>query len=388
MNSLYNYIRDKKISNSYLKLNENDKKYLLELDNEYKDLILRVRNEYNEKDIINIDEEFKKFMDARDKGKKYYPILKTGKCKYAESNIVNDLIELKNKFNNFKQCFLSKYYIEVINRKIRWCKYVIDICNGNYKEWPTAIPDYELFNKALNTFKKSKYESSDDLDRNIDSKEAQKMIEKALDELGYDWKVSIEENMLARMNVLPNKIIRINKTSKFNNADIEGLIAHEIKGHIGRRYWGYKTGLNLFVYGLEYCPTLDEGLAVWNSIHLVDTKKPNVMANISLKYIIGYMKYYLDFCELFDYIKKISDKHNIPDSVIFKAIIRSKRDILNMKIKGGKGDDCDYYLGYNLVKNMSDKQRRDILKYNIGPTHLKDLNEIKTFIKINNFKPI
>lgn len=389
MNSLYNYIKHfENKQKSYLKLNAKDKEYLLELDNEFKDLIYRVRSEYNEKDIINLDEEFDKFMEARNKGKKYYPLLKTSKCKYKESNIISDLIELKNKFNNFKQCFLSKYYIEVINRKIRWCKYVIDICNGDYKEWPSNVPDRKLFEEALHVFKTNKYQSSNDLNRNIDSENAKKMIEDALKELNYDWKVSIEDNMLARMNVLPNKIIRISKTAKFNEADIEGLIAHEIKGHIGRRYWGYKTGLNLFVYGLEYCPTLDEGLAVWNSINLVKHEKPNVMVNISLKYIIGYLKHYLDFCELFDYIKKISKKHNIPDSVIFKAIIRSKRDILNMKIMGGKSDDCDYFLGYNIVNNMTEKQREDILKYNIGPSHLNDLNDIKKFLKINNFKSL
>ena len=383
MNKLYKYMQE-----SYLKLTDNDKKYLLALDDEYKNLILRVRNEYNEKDIINIDEEFDKFMDARRKNKKYYPVLKTHECKYNESHIVNDLIELRNKFIKFKQCFLSKFYIEVLNRKIRWCRYAIDIHNGKYKEWVTNIPDRSLFNDAVEIFKKSKYEGSDSLDRNITSKEAKILIKQALKELHYDWKVSIEDNMLARMNVLPNKIIRINKNSKFNRADIEGLIAHEIKGHIGRRYWGYKTGLNLFVFGLENCPTLDEGLAVWNSINLVEHEKPNVMVNITLKYIIGYLKNYMDFCELFDYIKDLCKDHEIPDSVIFKSIIRSKRELLNMNIKGGKNDDCDYFLGYRLVNDMDDKMRDNILKYNIGPNHMNEIPDIKKFLKINNFQPL
>lgn len=383
MNKLYKYIQE-----SYLKLTDDDKKHLLILDEEYKNLILRVRNEYNEKDIINIEEEFDKFMAARQKNEKYYPILKTHECKYDESHIVDDLIKLRNKFNKFKQCFLSKFYIEVLNRKIRWCKYAIDTHKGNYKEWATNIPDRCLFEDAIELFKKSKYESSDRLDRNITSKEAQIRIERALKELHYDWEVSIEDDMLARMNVLPNKIIRINKKSKFNDADIEGLIAHEIKGHIGRRYWGYKTGLNLFVFGLENCPTLDEGLAVWNSINLVEHEKPNVMVNITLKYIIGYLKNYMDFCELFDYIKDLSKNHKIPDSVIFKAIVRSKREVLNMNIKGGKSDDCDYFLGYRLVDDMDDKMRTDILKYNIGPNHINEISNIKKFLQINNFRSL
>ena len=146
--------------------------------------------------------------------------------------------------------------------------------------------------------------------------------------------------------------------------------------------------MNLFVFGLEYCPTLDEGLAVWNSINLVEHEKPNVRVNISLKYIIGYLKYYMDFCELFDYIKDISKKHDIPDSVIFKAIVRSKRELLNMKIKGGKSDDCDYFMGYKLVNDMDDSQRKDVLKYNVGPSHFDEIPEIKKFLRVNNFDPI
>lgn len=382
MISLYKYINN--IYNPMI-LSDADKSMLLQLDREYGDLILRVRDEYNEKDILNMDSEMKKFLDAYYNGEKYFPILKTNTCKYETSHIVDDLQRLKSKFIKFNHCFLSKYYIEVLDRKIKWCKYQIAIHKGIKSEWCTGIPDRSLFEKALELFKKGEYKNSKELNRTISASDAKKMIEIALEDLGYDWKVSIEPNMLARMNVLPNKIIRINKSSLFNEADIEGLIAHEIKGHIGRRYWGYKTGLNLFVFGLEHNSTLDEGLAVWNSINLVEHEKPNVMINITLKYIIGYLKYRMDFYELFDYIKTISEKHNISDEVIFKSIIRSKRESIYMDIMGGKSDDCDYFLGYELVKNMTDEMRDDILKYNIGYTHINDIQEIKKFLNLNKF---
>ena len=37
---------------------------------------------------------------------------------------------------------------------------------------------------------------------------------------------------------------------------------------------------------------------------------------------------------------------------------------------------------------MTDKERDDILKYNIGPDQIKDLPEIKKFLKLNKFKPL
>ena len=40
------------------------------------------------------------------------------------------------------------------------------------------------------------------------------------------------------------------------------------------------------------------------------------------------------------------------------------------------------------VDDMTDEERDDILKYNIGHNHLKELDKIKTFFEINNFRPL
>ena len=44
--------------------------------------------------------------------------------------------------------------------------------------------------------------------------------------------------------------------------------------------------------------------------------------------------------------------------------------------------------GYQIVKDMTDKERDDILKYNIGPDQIKDLPDIKKFLKLNKFKSL
>ena len=53
-----------------MKLNHEEKKKLLELDKEYGELVLMYRNDFNTKDVANMDSEFEKFMRARNKGKK------------------------------------------------------------------------------------------------------------------------------------------------------------------------------------------------------------------------------------------------------------------------------------------------------------------------------
>jgi hypothetical protein len=37
---------------------------------------------------------------------------------------------------------------------------------------------------------------------------------------------------------------------------------------------------------------------------------------------------------------------------------------------------------------MTDAERDDILKYNIGPNQIKDLPKIKEFFKLNKFKSL
>jgi hypothetical protein len=55
---------------------------------------------------------------------------------------------------------------------------------------------------------------------------------------------------------------------------------------------------------------------------------------------------------------------------------------------GGNGDDMSYFVGYQMVKDMTDAERDDILKYNIGPNQIKDLPKIKEFFKLNKFKSL
>ena len=47
-----------------------------------------------------------------------------------------------------------------------------------------------------------------------------------------------------------------------------------------------------------------------------------------------------------------------------------------------------YFRGYNLVKEMDDKMRDDILHYNIGPDQIYELENIKEFLKVNKFKKL
>lgn len=382
MISLSTYINNQK---DPFKLSSQDKAKLLMLDKEYGDLVMMYRKDLNTKDIENMEEECETFLKMRRKGLKYYPKIElVGDNGFKTDGILPRLKQLLVEFKNFN-CYLSKYYIELIQSMIHTVEFSFDVEGKHpwYTEYRKQTPSLENLHLAYDMLKENPYEKVDETDRKIDGKTAAKLIQQHIDKLGYKWEVKLNDKMIPRMNVDIDKTMNVNPNAKFSDIDIEGLKKHEVEGHIGRRYYGLKTGLNLFLMGLMWRNTLDEGLAIYNSLHKCEKVKPNVKFNIALKTIIAYYLDKKDFCELFDMCKELAP--NMPNKSLFATLIRFKREIQDCSIPGGNGDDQSYFCGYQLVKDMTDKERNDVLKYNIGPDQIKDLPDIKKFLKSNKF---
>lgn len=366
-------------------LSSEEREKLLRLDKLYGDFCMKYRYDCDQMTLTNLDEECKRFLDYRKAGMKYYPQLKRPGCNYTSQHLELGLYLLKS-FNEFP-CFLSKYYVELIQPLIKEMEFFMGKRSPQwYVTHKNQIPSLENYNLALEVLKNNPYEDVDDSDRSINAKEAQLLIQKHIDKRGYKWEVIINDDIIPRMSVNPDKTMYIRSDAKFSKTDIEGLKAHEVDGHIGRRYYGLMTGLHLFQFGLIWKNDLDEGLAIYNSLHKVNKVKPNVLFNIALKTIIAYQLNKLDFCDIFESCKELSPE--IPDSVLFATIARFKREVEDCKIIGGNGDDQSYFCGYQIVKKMDDRMRNDILKYNIGPGQIPDLPDIKKFLELNKFEPL
>ena len=390
MKGLTIFIKESLIDND-LQLSRFDKDTLLEYDKEFGELMMRYREDRNWKDTLNLEQEWEKFKDAYDKGEKYYPILKFHKCTFIEDHLLEDMTKLRDKFLKF-DCPISKYYIENLNNYIFRIKYTIKKITNAPNTFYLGDNGYDFtidnkyYDEAIKVVKANPYDASLTNDRNINAKDASKMMQDHIDKMGYKWKIEMNDEMLPRMNVNPNGVLRVNSNAKFNEKDIEGLKAHEIDGHVGRRYYGYQTGLHLFVHGLNGRNIYDEGLAVWNSLNKVKEPKPNIMFNIAIKTIISFNTKILDFFEIFDLVKKLAP--NLTTKKIFKMIIRTKKEIVDMKLPGSWPDDASYFCGYKMVDAMNDEQRDDILKYNIGPNQFDELPMIKKFLEVNKFEPL
>lgn len=379
--NLEDYINESK---SIYLLDKDTKAKLLTLDERYHKLIEKFRTRYVAQTVKNIREEYDKFMSAHNMGQKYYPQLEIENSEVDKSiydgfkKLLEDFKEIEN------SCYVTKFYMEKIEAMINSLDTRLELENGTYEPGSNPI-DKKLYDEAMKMVKAHPYKAPDfKEDRTNDSDTALEAIEDALDELGYDFDVQIDTGMLPRMNVKMGRV-NINKTSKFSEEDIEGLIAHEIKGHVGRRYYGKKTGLWLFAYGTQSSSTYDEGLAVWNSLNKVKRKKQNVLFNIAMKTCISYLMYEMDFCDMFDWLKKQAPE--MTDYTAFKTIVRPRRRNKDCSIKSGE-PMTTYFQGYNMVNDMDDKMRDDILHYNIGPDQKFELENIKEFLKVNKFKPL
>lgn len=376
-----NYILESK---SVFLMDPETKSKLLILDEKYHKLIEKFRTKYVAQTVSNIKEEFDKFMAAHKMGQKYYPQLEIENSE-VDQTIYDNFKKLIDDFKKIEdKCYVVKFYIEKIEAMIRSLETRIKLENGTYEPGQNPV-DKELYKKALQVTKEHPYKAPDfKKDRTNDSDDVLEAIEDALDELGYDFDVKIDTGMLPRMNVKMGRV-NINKTSKFSDEDIEGLIAHEIKGHVGRRFYGKKTGLWLFAYGTQSSSIYDEGLAVWNSLNKVKRKKQNVLFNIAMKTCISYLMYEMDFCDLFDWLKKQAPE--MTDYTAFKTVMRPRRRNKDCSIMSGE-PMTTYFQGYNMVNDMDDKMRDDILHYNIGPDQKYELENIKEFLKVNKFKPL
>ena len=371
-------------SKSIYKLDPDTKSKLLALDEKYHKLIEKFRTKYVAQTVSNIKEEFDKFMAARSNGQKYYPQLEIKNSEF-DQKLYDSFTKLLDEFEKIKDdCYVAKFYLEKIHAMRASLEQRKKVDEGTYEPGPNPVSK-ELYQEALKCVKEHPYKAPDfDKDRTNDSDTALEKIEDALDELGYDFDVQIDTGMLPRMNVKMGKV-NINKTSKFSDEDIDGLIAHEIKGHVGRRFYGKKTGLWLFAYGTQSSSTYDEGLAVWNSLNKVEHKKDNVMFNVAMKTCISYLMYEMDFCDLFDWLKK--QAKDMTDYTAFKTVMRPRRKNKDCSIRSGE-PMTTYFKGYNMVNEMDDQMRDDILHYNIGPDQKYELENIKEFLKVNHFKQL
>ena len=389
----------KYINNSFrytadYKLKPTEKRQLLTLDKEYGKLFREFWKKWTRVECTNYMKEWDKFIKAKKKGEKYWPQLKLAKDELNEDFLVWAK-RLRMKFAQFP-CYLSQFYIQNID-------YMYNQAISTIYKTPEAFAvsnqqmckpvSEENYRAAWELIRQHPYEDVRE-EQNYSAEDIVDMMQGHIDKCGFNYKVEINPNMVARQNVVPHiPVLHIKHDAIFSDIDVASLKIHEVEVHVARRHHGFMTGLNLFVDGLRERNTTDEGLAIYQSLHNNPKGiKPNLEFDIAVKTIIGYHIMEKDFHELYDWLVeelRTEDNKDIIELVVFKNLVRFKRVAYDCKLYGGDSvSETDYFCGYQLVKDMSKEQKQDLIEWNVGPEHINEIPNIKKFFKYNKFKPL
>ena len=393
MKTLQQYINEN--FDNYLKLSNEDKNRLLELDLKFHVLLNEFKHEHvHYMNVVNSKEKIDYILDQVKKGEDFNLKIEYEDSKFQDTKWCDEMIkklsDLINEFLSIKNCYISKFYSYRLNKTISSILFLKQYCIDN-NTFPQNIskPAKYLYDNAIKELKKTKfidiYKLNDDIyKRTFSPEESQKRLQKVMDKLGYGWNVVIDDNMIPRMSVRPYKELRISSKNKFSEVDLQSLEVHEIGVHTARKYYALQTGLYLFLYGLKGSNKYDEGLAIFNSLNKVKNPKPNILFYICIKIIILYHLYTMSNIELFNFVKALTDA---PDKVIALSIIRASRNFA-FTLESTGSADVDYFDGYTRIKDMSNQEKERLLKFNIGPDQLYELDTIEKFFKVNKFKPL
>ena len=393
MKSLKQYIKNLIYLPEY-KLSKSDRKKLLELDKEYGKYFRTFWHKWTRTECTNLEKEWKKFKKAMDSGKTYYPQIKLVKDELDES-FLEWSRSLKYKFENFP-CYLSKFYIDNIEYKynqvfgtVYKTKEGIDSINKTLCP-PVSEENYKA---AWEMIRQHPYRDVRE-EQNYNAEDVISKMQEHIDKRGFKYKAEINPNMIARQCVVPHiPVLYINSNAIFSDIDVASLKIHEVDVHVARRHYGFQTGLNLFVDGLVERNTLDEGMAIFQSLHNNPKGvKPNLEFDIAIKTIMGYHIMEKDFIELYKWLStelKTDDNKDIIEYVIFKNLMRFKRIVQDCSLLGGDSiSETDYFCGYMMVKDKTKEEKQELIEWNIGPKYICELPNIKKFFEINKFKPL
>lgn len=294
---------------------------------------------------INSEEEKKKFLKEYELGNYYNPQFKYESFEPDINSLYEELLSIKNKFENCNKSVFAPYYIKIINDLILR----IDLYRSR------TYPDFgeklsSLYGKPSNRLLKEaksnllRYRNVVEHHENLTPDEVLEIFKNEMKKYGFKWDFEILTIASAKLSVNAslNKI-KINASEKFSDINIKRYIYHEIKTHVFRAENGKLQPFMIFRNGFPDYINTEEGLALFiedknGLISSEDIKRYSarvVAASSSVK---------SSFYDVFDMLVKY-----FPPAIAFTIVQRVKRGLLDTGIPGGFTKDLVYMDGFQKV---------------------------------------
>jgi len=321
---------------------------------------------------LNLEQEKSTFFQAADKGQSYNP-----QFIYRKTNNKKHLDKLEAIIKDSKQLgsYLGNQYVLHASRLSQWVS-KFEGKGKQFGEWLYHIharPSNELLEKAKNQLDNIGYLEYEK--GKITSQDAKEFFYKTLGEYGFsNWEVK-HEKMPAKVRISSaEKVIYIDKDSRFSDSELLRLSVHEIGTHVTRFENGSKQDHLIYRFGFHDYLECEEGLAIFSE------EKAGRLSNYDIgKYCLRVIACDMaedhSFWEIYSFLNKYIEKKQA-----FTITARVKRGIVDASEKFGYTKDQLYYSGYLKIKTLcvGEIQRLYVGKIGFDQLCKLDFNSLKT----------
>lgn len=234
-----------------------------------------------------------------------------------------------------------------------------------------GTPDEKILNEALKEVEKMP-SSFPEPSRILDSKEAKKVFEQAIKDLGLKgWSVKIKQEMVSDAIAGKENSVMIREGATFSEERLKGTIAHEIETHVFTAMNGSQQPYKIFQRGMADYLMTEEGLAVYN-------QEKTESSETSKKYwpassIIGiHTAMNGSFAEVYAQLVK----YGFGIERAWKVALKAKRGLTDTSKPGAFTKDFVYFKGHKMIQDFV-KKGGDLRDLYYGKLNLNDLDIVK-----------
>ena len=240
-----------------------------------------------------------------------------------------------------------------------------------FTAWSAALfgqPDESLKEKAMAIFAEHGAVITDDTP--CSPEDLKHCMEKAIQEHGFAWSVSVVDKLTSKVAVDPDeKTVWINSNVRFSRNDVRRLLVHEFGTHIVRAENGSRQKYHIFQNGFPKSIETEEGLAAYNEWkhHLLDIRTLKIYAGRVLA---------VDLCQNDSFYEAfVRLKDHFPEEECVRMISRVKRGLTDTAQKGAFTKDFIYLNGFYQVKERINPEKERILY--TGIIGLDDVDRVR-----------
>jgi len=329
----------------------------------------------------NLNEQNSKFFDNFKKGIEYNP-----RYNYQPYDDIN-FDSLKNQIEEFKLSDstienIFKRYLSVLGDHISFYQN-----RGNSRKFTEysvkafGVPDKKLVEKAYQIISTpSEINIKADMNKIYDAHDLASKLKNRLYKYGFDWQIVILETSTTKVTVDPEiKVIYLNNSLKYSEADLERLQVHEIDTHVVRAENGALQPFKIFSTGLANSLTTEEGLAVTSEEmnNVLDHSALRILAGRTIAVALAVRESFFSvFTELAKYFNE-NDALNITQRV--------KKGLSDTSDCGGFTKDYIYFDGYYSLKEYLNLDNDPEILF-VGVIGLEDIPDIRVLLETNDLK--